>query len=183
MGLFSRFRSKNPNDYPNAGAHLMRALAETLPLEDWRHGVPDYTVKESDAINRELSSFQRTADAVAGGPAVFHPGVIEPIRGTFIAQALKNLANQDSGPSDWKNRISTYLKAWMACADPEVLLEMAHLLAGRGYAEEAKRTYEVVLLFPGYAPHFFGKARNTSELVEFIVERARSELARISAER
>jgi hypothetical protein len=49
---------------------------------------------------------------------------------------------------------------------------MAEALAKAGYKQEARRTYEVVLLFPRYAPRFFGTARDTAKLVEWTVEKA-----------
>jgi hypothetical protein len=179
MGLLSSiFRSKKQNNYVDAGALLIRTLAEALPLEEWRHGVPAYTVAELAAIDYALSSFQAMADKAVGAKgAVFHPEIIEPIKLRLTAEGLGTLASQGWRLSDWKDRVSTYMKSWLASPAPQTLLEVAEILARAGYKQEAKRTYEVVLLFPSYAPRFFGTAKDTARLVERIVENAQTALS------
>jgi hypothetical protein len=184
MGLLSSmFRSKKQNNYVDAGVLLIRTIAEALPLEEWRHGVPDYTLAELAAIDYALSSLQAAADqAVRAQGAVFHPEIIGPIKLGLTAEGLgtlarSGLASQDWALSDWRSRVSTYLKSWLASPSPQTLLEMAGILARAGHKQEAKRAYEVVLLFPSYAPRLFGTAKDTAGLVERIVEDARTALS------
>ena len=174
-----------------AGSRLVWTLAEALPLEDWTaaiqtHALPDYTVEESDAIHRRLRSFQNGFDqfefADSGWAAAFDPEINEPLGRSVTHEALDNLADDGYGPSDWKKRTSTYLKAWIAYPNPDVLLKLADLLAKRGCIEEAKRAYEVLLLFPGYAPSFYGnRIKEENAIIGLIVGQAHAALARIGA--
>jgi hypothetical protein len=179
MGLLSKFISRKQGDYCEAGTKLVRTIADAVVLDEWRHGLPQYTPAESEAISKSLSAFQRTADSMMGGKAVFHPEIIDTIQRKFTAEGLEELAGQDwkfsdrkTLPTNWKSCVSTYLKAWLCNMNPQVLLDMATMLAKAGYKEEAKQTYEVVLLFPNYAPRYFGNSCNSDELVNVIVEQA-----------
>src|SRR5258708_18529851 len=132
---------------------------------------PVYTQDEMDAITKGLANFQRIADSTMGGRAVFHPDAVGEIQRKCTAEALEELADgtwkfsaKDTVPEDWRLRISTYLKAWACQLNPQVLLDMAEMLAHAGYKTEAKEALEVVLLFPSYSRRYFGSAE-ASELV------------------
>jgi len=79
----------------DGGVQLTHKIVESLSLTGWQSGpplLPNYTPEEVNAINTELSGFQRMADEAMGGDAVFHPEVLDDIRRQSIAQALYNLA-------------------------------------------------------------------------------------------
>ena len=131
-----------------------------------------------NAISESLARFQRIADGTMGDTAVFHPDAVGEVRRKCAADGLEELADcmwkftaKDTVPEDWRLRISTYLKAWACQLNPQVLLDMAEMLAHAGYKTEAREALEVVLLFPKYAHRYFGKA-DTSELVSSIVGEA-----------
>ncbi|GEM_PF-2114129 len=139
---------------------------------------PVYSQDEMNAVSESLARFQRIADGTSGGTAVFHPEAMGEIQRKCAAEALEELADgmwkftaKDTVPEDWRLRISTYLKAWACQLNPQVLLDMAEMLAHAGYKTEAREALEVVLLFPSYAPRYFGSA-DTSELVNGIVGQA-----------
>jgi hypothetical protein len=101
----------------------------------------------------------------------------------YAALALKSLADYqwrwaDELPPNWKDCVSSYLKAWASVFDPNALLDLADLLVRAGCQSEAKQAYQVVLLFPTYADTFFGKQQSPG-LVEGIVNRAKEALQEI----
>ena len=168
--------------YVDAGVRLTHRIVESLKLQGWEIGdqgiQPVYTQDEMDAINEGLARFQRLADSTMGGRAVFHPDAAGEVQRKCAGDALEELAGgtwkfsaKDTVPEDWRLRISTYLKAWACQLNPQVLLDMAEMLAHAGYKTEAKEALEVVLLFPSYSRRYFGSA-DTSELVNSIVEEA-----------
>jgi hypothetical protein len=174
-----------PRPYVDAGVRLTHRVVQSLGLPGWETGAqglqPIYTQDEMDAIGRSLAYFQITANNVMGGKAVFHPDATETIQRKCAAEALEELAGSgwsasaDTPPQDWRWRTSTYLKAWACQLNPQVLLDLAGMLAGAGCKKEAKEALEVVLLFPSYAHRFFGGAE-ASELVNSIVEDAKKAL-------
>lgn len=115
----------------------------------------------------------------------------EGMQRTAGAEGLRRLAGNDwtteagweldgDCPSDWKARVSTYLKAWAMNLDPDALLEMAQLLALAGNKFEGRQAAGIVAAwFPSYAPRFFAGTQD-SELVENITGRARGIMADIS---
>ncbi|MEJ2008507.1 MAG: hypothetical protein P8Z30_10195, partial [Acidobacteriota bacterium] len=107
-----------------------------MSLEGWQNGVPNYTPEEKDAIQRKLSLFQSSFNQRAGGEVVFHPEAVGHIQRMLTAEALYDLAGERwrwsskiELPQDWKDRVSTYLKAWACDLNPDAFCEMAELLA------------------------------------------------------
>lgn len=161
---------------------MTHRIVQCLRLQGWEmtaQGIqPVYTQDEMDAISESLARFQRIADGTTGAKAVFHPDAIGEIQRKCAADALEELADgmwkftaKDTVPEDWRLRVSTYLKAWACQLNPQVLLDMAEMLAHAGYKTEAREALEVVLVFPSYAHRYFGSA-DTSELVNSIVDEA-----------
>lgn len=141
-----------------------------------------------------MRNFQRMADAEAqrmGHEQMhFHPEIAEPMQRMFGADALRHLAGPSIGswepddvcPSDWKERVSTYLKAWAMNLDPDAMLDMARLLALAGHKEEARQAAAIVAQrFPSYAPRFYSGSK--PELVASITARARELMDEISRPR
>jgi hypothetical protein len=180
--LFGSRTQQAMDPYLERGTILVRNVSDAC-LKEWQAGVPGYTPAEEAAINEHLSSFQRTADRVVGGNAVFHPEIIDTVERQFTAEALEELAGEGwkysdkrTLPGNWKDRVSTYLKAWLCNMSPQVLLAVGEILAKAGYKGEAKQAYEVVLLFPSYAPRLFGDSPQSAELTRSIVEDAQKAL-------
>lgn len=199
MGLLKAlFGSPKPKarPYVDEGFALTKKLITLFDLSDWAGGIPTYTQREAKAIDRELRDFQRSADAEAPlsghKEMLFHPEIVGPMERMFGAEALHRLAGPDVGlsweldnhcPDDWKRRVSTYLKAWAMNLDPDVLLDMARLLAIAGYKTEAKQSAAIVAAwFPSYAPRFLSGAHDP-ELVANITARARELMEEISKPR
>jgi hypothetical protein len=184
MGFINKlFGAKKPSQpYLDAGMCLLRNLIQSLRLEGWENVLPVYSPAEIEIIEAELASFQQMANEEIRGSAVFHPEIIE-IQRPLIATALQNFAardwrfaEQNELPTDWRLRVSTYLKAWAGALNPNCLIEMAEMLVKAGYKTEAKTALEVVLLFPSYAPKFFGGSDNSGALTNGIVNRAREKI-------
>jgi hypothetical protein len=102
------------------------------------------------------SDFQKVANEVAGGEAVFHPEIVDQLRRTQSAEGLQRLATDgwqfsEELPENWKKHVSTYLKAWAFGLCPTVLLDLAGLLTKAGYKSEAQEALQVALLYPTYA--------------------------------
>lgn len=200
MGLLKAlFGSVTPSarPYVDEGLQLTKQLIGLLNLSDWASGTPEYTEDEARAIDRELSDFQEMADARARkqghSQMISHSETIAPLQRAMGADALRRLAGpvMDVGgweldgdcPSDWKLRVSTYLKAWAMNLDPDVLLEMAKLLALAGHKAEGKQAAAIVAAwFPSYAPQFFAGSNNP-KLVESITARAKEIMEDISKTR
>jgi hypothetical protein len=172
--------------YVRAGIVLTQELVTSLHLVGWKDFIPSYTTDEVAAIERELCSWQRIANNVAeerwgpGRTMVVHPSALPEIQRMCAATALKDLAYyqwfwEDELPRNWKDFVSTYLKAWAAQFEPDVLLQLANLLLRAKYRNAAKQAYQVVLLFPTYADTFLGKHR-TPEVVDGIVNQAKKAL-------
>lgn len=181
--------------YADEGLKLTKRLIGLLDLSDWATGTPVYTEQEARAIDRELRDFQRMADLEAQKTGykemLFHPKIVDSMQRSFGTEALCRPAGPVMGhweldedcPSDWRTRVSTYLKAWAMNLDPNALLEMAQLLALAGYRNEAKQSAAIVAAwFPGYAPRFFGGVNNP-ETVAGITARAREIMEEISKPR
>lgn len=158
--------------YTDQGVLLTKRLIDLLELRDWKGGLPIYRYEETRAIDREMGDFQLMADKEIGGKAGFHPDAVQVVLRISAAQGLADLADQDwlvldeadnlkvdHFPSDWKDRISTYLKAWASGLDPDVLIHLSQLLILAGYKGEAKDILGLVLSdFPAFAPRFFAEA-------------------------
>jgi hypothetical protein len=175
-----RLGRKHTEPYVDAGIVLIQELVTSLSLGGWKDLMPSYTPDEVDAIQQELDSFQRIADDVIGGVAKAHPHTATLTQRMCAAHALQELAYsqwfwEDELPSNWKECVSTYLKAWASQMDPGVLMQLADLLVRAGYRGEAKRAYQVVLLFPTYADTYFAK-QQTPEVVDGIVNQAKKGL-------
>jgi hypothetical protein len=196
MGLLSRLLSggKNmPKPYIDAGWALIRKLTVSLNLIGWNNGIPSYTPAEVEAINRKMDNFQKGAispgktaseEAYILALSKADPEIFSDIQRTFGSEALLDLADDsayqfsDEIPPDWRERVNTYLKAWVAHPQPRALLNLGHLLVKVGYRSEAKETFRVVLLFPTYADTFFrGRQRNHKpDVVDMIVSEAKESM-------
>ncbi len=162
---------------------LAYELVTSLNLPDWNEARAGYRPDEMDAINRELSSFQKMANEELGGEAKFHPDVGPELTRKLTAQALVDLADHecayaDIAPANWKNYAATYLKAWVAQLDPLTLMRLGELFAKAGLRNEAKDTLRVVLLFPTYADTYYSGQRNV-DLVDDIVNSAKEALEQL----
>lgn len=185
MGIFRSSKGK-ANVYVDSGVLLSRELIRSLALPGWRVGpplLPDYTLEEVSAIERNLSDFQETANDVIGVGAKFHPEATDSIRRKCAAEALYELAEgqwrftpHDELPKNWKSIVSTYLKAWASDLNPLALLGMAKLLARAGRKDEARKSLQVPRLFPAYADRFFGRSSDASQLASEIVGQAEQAL-------
>ena len=174
MGFLGKlFGTQN---YVDSGVQLTLKIVESLSLTGWQ----TYTHEETDAINGKLSGLKRSFNEYAGGEVDFHEAA-EGIQRMFIAEALHELAGKGLlhkrtyRREDWKDRVSTYLKAWVCNFDAPVFLDMAELLAEAGYKDEARQALQVVLLFPSYALKKWG-SRPDDLLVRSIVEDAQEAL-------
>lgn len=190
MGFLSKLfgTSKPAKPYVDAGMRLTHGLIQSLRLEGWENMLPVYSPDEIAVMEAKLASFQRMADKQMGGKAAFHPEIIGEIQRPLMAEALQDYAARDWGftakkelPSDWKLRVSTYLKAWAGGLNPNCLIEMAEMLALAGYKTEAKSALEVVLLFPTYAHKFFAGADEGGVLTNGIVNQAKEALQTLGA--
>ena len=173
---------KTGQPYLDAGVSLIFKLTTSLNLPG---GLPSYTPAELKAINRRMSSFQKTANDVAGGEVKFHPEFVPDLQRTLVAEALIKLAGDtrrfsDEVPADWRKRVATYLKGWAANFDPQALTELGDLLAEAGHRSEAKETFRVLLLFPTYSETYFaGRHDHDQELVDSIVSDAKESIQKL----
>jgi hypothetical protein len=71
-----------------------------------------------------------------------------------------------------------FLKVWAANLTPMPLLQLGDLLAELGFKNEAKQTFEVVLLVPGYAEKLWGK--DNRKLTHDIVSEAKASLKELN---
>jgi hypothetical protein len=170
-----------PESYIDSGKLLIQRLTQSLPLLDWRNGPPGYTEGENEAIDFSLSQFQRIGDEVArergGDKMAIHLNYVEDIRRMLAEQGLRGLADRgwrfkDNIPENWKENLSTYLKAWICGLNPMVLLDVADLLVHAGRNAEASEAVETVRLFPAYAHSQGSEGAFSAEIVEQVVGRA-----------
>lgn len=141
--------------YVENGMRLAYKLANSLGLVGWSGGI-SYTAKEQKALENSRIAVQKEYADVR-----FHPEAGEVVAGIFRmygASALKDLADEDWNmsdkktlPTDWKEKLSTYLKSWAADLSPFTMDAVAELLILAGYKTEAKEAYRVILEFPTYA--------------------------------
>lgn len=198
MGWLSRMfgASPSPKAYVDAGVRLTHELVQSLDLEGWKHGpmmLPGYTAEETAAIESEMANFQRMADDVAteegghGTRMLFHPEGAEILERQLISQALEQLASMHSGfgdwddpdkevPDDWRQSVSTYLKAWAANLSPSALLDMGNLLSRVGRKSEARKAFEIALLYPQYAK---SRGEASPDVIALTVRRARAGLQKL----
>ncbi len=79
---------KTGQPYLDAGVALVFKLTTSLNLP----GLSSYTPAELKAINRRMSSFQKTANDVAGGEVKFHPEFVPDLQRMLDSHALIDLA-------------------------------------------------------------------------------------------
>lgn len=170
--------------YVGAGRQTIVKLVQSLGLRGWENGVPSYTPDEAAAIEKAAFDFQQMANEQYGGEASFHPDAVSTIRRWAARRALEELnedwwwSARDTLPENWKERVSTYLKEWIACLSPSTLIHLSVLLARAGHKDEAREALEVVLqCFPAYAPTYFAGADNRTEVTESIIKEAQQVLA------
>ncbi len=188
MSLLKRIlgmEKKAEKPYIYAGIALIHKLTATLNLSDWKDLLPSYTEEEIEAINKRWSSFQRTANEVAGGDAKFHPEIVSNIQRMVASEALAELAGvtwkfSDELPKNWRQCVSTYLKAWAAHFNPIALLDLGDLLVRAEHRTEAKEVFKVVLLFPTYADTYYA-GQQKPELVEGITNSAKESLRELAS--
>ncbi len=156
MGLLNRIFGGTKDNYPKSGVVLVHKLATSLNLPGWQGKLPGYTPSELEAIEAQLSDFQRMADSAMGEKAVIHPDAIQDIQRTLAATALTNFADGkwrflSNIPENWKELVSTYLKAWSADMSPNALVSLGGLFLKASRPDEVKQVCQVLLLFPAYA--------------------------------
>jgi len=185
MGFLNKLfgTSKPAKPYVDAGKRLTYNLIQSMRLEGWENLLPVYSPEEIEVMEAGLASFQHMADEQMGGKAMFQPEFVGEIQRPLLADALQNYAarnwrftDKQELPTDWKLRVSTYLKAWAGGLNPDCLIDMAQMLVKAGYKTEAKAALEVVLLFPTYAHKFFAGADADGVLTNGIVNQAREQL-------
>lgn len=152
LGKLFGVRRGKPKPYLDAGIQLQCKLIQSLRLEGWQNLLPVYTREEDEAISKGMSLFQQIANEEAGGEALFHPDAIGAIRRQVAGQALEGLAERNlmltdtsELPNDWKERLSTYLKAWLCDLNPSAMRGVANLLSKAGYKAEANKALRVAL--------------------------------------
>jgi len=188
MGIFGNLFGRKPKGQPyvDAGMALSFKLCRSLDLADWNEGLPTYTQEEQEAIDRHLSMFQTMANREMGDEAAFHPDVAPVIQRHVAGQALEDLAAtqwrliRDSAevPASWKTLVSTFLKAWVAQLNPQILLELGEVLVKAKHKDQAKEVFHAVLLFPTYAKTLWGK--DDAELLQGIIGQAKEALKRLN---
>jgi hypothetical protein len=130
--LFGGYRKRH--GYLVAGDDLTKRLCEKFQLPDvtTADGSANLIPDEAEAIKRRLSQSQRTANKEMGGQAVFHPDIVQKYQKVMATEALVQLAMFDSMsdgiPPNWKNNVSTLLRAWAGWPDPLTLLQLSDLL-------------------------------------------------------
>lgn len=186
-------RRKASAAYPKAGTAFVYQLIAVLRLTGWENGLPLFTEKEQEAIQAGLDRFQEDVNEQMGGPAVFHPDAAPVIQRQIGADALKDLASEgeilgipgiddffaddDEPQRNWKDRVSTYLKAWVMCLDPTILVAVSSLLARAGYKKEARDALKVVVShFKGYAPKFYAGADKENAVTNQVIADARARM-------
>ena len=153
--LFS-FGKKSGGPYIDKGSAMARKLTATLNLPDWKGPSPiHYTDAEVRAINKDISGFQEQANQRGGEGKVFvvRSDLVPTMQQMFAASALTTLANDSwkfssDLPTNWKQCVSSYLKAWVIEFDPLCLIDLGDLLVKAGHRAEAKEVFQVALLFP-----------------------------------
>lgn len=155
MGFLSKVfgvRKSKPLPYLDAGIQLQCKLIQSLRLRGWQNLLPVYTPEEEEAIPRGMAQFQQMANEEARGEALFHPDAIGAIQRQVAGQALEGLAERNliltdtsELPNDWKERLSTYLKAWLCDLNPSAMRGVANLLSKAGYRAEANKALRVAL--------------------------------------
>jgi len=187
MGIIRRLlgleNKKADKPYLDAGVALTHRLASTLGLTDWKDLLPTYTEEEIEAINRKQVGFQKMANQVAGAEVRFHSEILPEIQRTLVGGALTDLAGSAwkfsrELPTNWRQCVSTYLKAWSAQLNPLTLLDLGDLLVKAGYPTEAKAVFQTLLLFPTYANTYYG-GKEQSDLVQSITESAMERLSKL----
>ena len=179
MGLFGAKKKS----YVDAGTRLTLDLVQSLKLPGWSNGIPEYTEAEIEAIDLTISKFQHQADQELGGKAVFHPDAIRDIQRKLAADGLNELAcraksilESDDNKKGWEPIASMFLKAWASSLTPMNLIHLGDMFAHLGLNNEARQTFEVVLLLPEYAEKLYGK---NVELTDDIVSTAKSSLEKL----
>jgi hypothetical protein len=185
MGLFSNLfgaQKSTPESYIDSGNILIQRFTQSIPLPDWQNGPPGYTEEENEAIGFSISQFQREANELArefGGDGIaIHPNRVEDIRRMLAEEGLRRLAGDgwrftDNIPENWKDNLSTYLKAWICGLNPMVLLDIAELLVRADRKVEAREAIEAVRRFPAYARSQGSEGTFSPEIVEQVIRRAR----------
>jgi hypothetical protein len=150
-----------------------------LNLEGWQDGQPVTSSDERKAIEAKILQFHLDANEVAGHEVSFSREASNIIKSRLTAEALEELAGsrwkgKDALPQDWKQSVSTYLKAWAVRLSPWVLIDLARLLIWAGYRSEAKEALNTVVdWFPVYSPRYWTGDVDSS-LMDMIMANARN---------
>ena len=192
MAWLGKLFGGSPKAYVDAGVRLTHELVVSLGLADWKDLLPDYTAEEIEAMDRELSNFQQIADGMAaeqegpGAQMLIHPEAAPEIRRMLMGQGLENLAardwrffGEDRIPDNWRQCVSTYLKAWVCTLSAGVLLEVGDLLSRVGRKQEARKAFEVVLLYPRYIENRDRGSKESVDNAQYSAARARERLQRL----
>jgi len=183
VGILGKLFRKQRQPYVAAGVRLTNDLVTTLGLTDWPNFEPDYRPDEIEAIETKLSGFQNMANEEMGGQAGFHRDIAPDITRLLAAQALNDLTARecewpDEVPPNWRDYVSTYLKSWAALLDPFTLYKLGEFLLKAGRRNEAKRVFDVILLFPTYAETYYDGEPDL-HFVNGIVSEAKKHLAEL----
>jgi hypothetical protein len=168
-------RSAEPESYSDAGLRVIKHLISSIPLPEWRGGLPSYTEDEQSAIETVSAQFSHMVDSIAreegGERMLFHPDVAEPLQRALAEVGLKNFADSQwkyfftemgemalpvetqEGPmfEKMEKTISTYLKCFLCNQNPFALLRLAELLIRLSRLTEALDVLNVIEKFPTFA--------------------------------
>jgi hypothetical protein len=150
----------------------VRSLAETLsreiPLPEWTSGTPaHYNYKEHKAVNAIKARLRDEMDIEAkrkGGTHMEFSPVIEAELDLLLSElALRTLAAEsidevgDFGDekgdfgANWQQAVSTYLKAWAAHSNPNILLDIAETLKWANRPQLARLAVNVTVPFAKFS--------------------------------
>jgi hypothetical protein len=147
--LKNLFGSPAPDvSYYDGVRSLAEALSRQVPLPEWNTGIPErYNDAEQAALADVNLGFKQEMDAEArrkGGTHLeFSPVIKAQIDKLLSEIALRKLARDSiAQPEDfagnWQQAVSTYLKAWLAHSNPNILLDIAETLKAAGRKDLAR---------------------------------------------
>jgi hypothetical protein len=133
------FSSPAPDvSYYDAVRSLVETLSREVPLPEWNTGIPEhYSDEEQAAVYEIKTRFREEMDLEAkreGGTHLEFAAVINAELDKLLSElALRTLAvasinGEGDFGTNWQQAVSTYLKAWLAHSNPNILLDIAETL-------------------------------------------------------
>lgn len=132
-----------------------------MPLPEWTTGIPEcYNDFEHLAVITTKRDFKdemdREAKRKGGTHFTFSPVIEKEIDGLLTEMALRKLALDSlNGPEEfaknWRQSVSTYLKAWLAKSNPSVLLDIAEVLKAAECSELSRKCVDATVPFASFA--------------------------------